>query len=55
MEAHTSTLPSVYLLTDSLICPHNALVSYMKLVPRREELFVASLTVDQFVSAISPS
>ena len=26
-------LPLVYSLTDSLICPHNALVSHLKLVP----------------------
>ena len=30
MEAYTSNLG---LLTDLLICPHNALVSHLKLVP----------------------
>ena len=33
-------LPSVYSLTHSLICPHNALVSHLKLVPGCRDCFI---------------
>ena len=46
MEAYTSNLS---LLTDSLICPHNALLSHLKLVPLSQALYFKKKIRTRFV------